>query len=154
MPGQSSAENKMARKRPAPQVVRLDALDWSHYFESNKQRMDTFDDLAQSLQQDIRDLRNEQATESRHLNTRIDTVQKDITDRLEHQTKTLTEHFDKSMETVAATLAASNTRISALEKWRWLVVGGVGAVLFLIELGSKLFSGAVGNWISHALGWK
>jgi hypothetical protein len=116
--------------------------------------MDTIDGMAQTLQQDIRDLRTEQQKETRHLNVRIDTVQKDITDRLDNQTKTLAEHFDKGIDKVTEAHVSNSNRISALEKWRWTLVGGGAALAFLIsDVIVRIFYGPIGAYIAHFLGW-
>lgn len=63
-------------------------------------------------------------------------------------TATLDQHLRKetdalveqntALEEIKSNLAKMGERIGALEKWRWLIVGGAGVVYFLFTFGTKL----------------
>lgn len=62
-------------------------------------------------------------------NTLDSHLQKENTTSVE-QSKALTE--------IKASLTNMNDRIGALEKWRWLIVGGAGVVYFIFTFGTKM----------------
>lgn len=82
---------------------------------------------------------------ARYIHERINTVQADLTNKLVEQTDKLAKHIDESTVKLTGemkdSLGVVNTRtehisarVEALEKWRWLIVGG-GIVAGLIVTG-------------------
>lgn len=56
---------------------------------------------------------------------------------LRKETDALVEQ-NTALEEIKTNLAHMGERIGALEKWRWLIVGGAGVVYFLFTFGTKL----------------
>ena len=71
--------------------------------------------------------------EHRYLNERINVVEDNLIKKIETETNNISKHIDKLGDRMEATLKALDNRVSALERWRWLIVGGAGVVLFLIS---------------------
>lgn len=76
----------------------------------------------------------------------------DLRESLSVLTATLDTHLRKetdalveqntALEEIKANLAKMGERIGALEKWRWLIVGGAGVIYFLFTFGTNmLFKG-------------
>lgn len=64
----------------------------------------------------------------KRIHERIDAVESSLSDKLAEQTKDVKGHIDKTLTPLAA-------RVTALETWRWLIVGGslvVGGVLSFV----------------------
>lgn len=72
----------------------------------------------------------------------------DLRESLSVLTATLDAHLRKetdalveqntALEEIKSNLVKMGERIGALEKWRWLIVGGAGVVYFLFTFGTKL----------------
>ena len=71
--------------------------------------------------------------EHRYLNERINVVEDNLIKKIETETSNISKHIDKLGDRMEATVKALDNRVSALERWRWLIVGGAGVVLFLIS---------------------
>src|SRR4051812_26761652 len=102
------SENRMSahsvrrtrKKAKGAPVIRLSNADYSYYFATQGARLDQIDGMTKTLQDDIRDVRTLQSNGTQYLNQRIDAVAHDLGVKLDHQTQTLTEHFDKGIASV------------------------------------------------------
>lgn len=140
--------NRMRRRRQPTTVAEFELRrSWTEYLESSierfttaaqtfattlashNERLDATDEMAKTLQQDLRELRTQQTqrieTVQKDLSLRIDTVQKDLVEKMDAQTTALTEHFDKGISMVGK-------RLTALERWRILIVGGSIVIGFIV----------------------
>ena len=71
---------------------------------------------------DVRDLYSKMSENTKEIVAKIDDMESRIEDKLK-------EHSEKS----ASQSKAISDRISALENWRWLVIGGAAAFGFLLN---------------------
>jgi exonuclease VII large subunit len=138
----------VSKRKASP--VELSAQDWGYYFDSQGQRLDSIDAMSQKLQQDMRDLRSSQQSDSQYLNQRIDKVQETLSEKLDQQTDKLAAHFDTGLATVSAAQKATARRLTNLETWRTLIVGGA-AVAFLVigDILVRILYGPVGKYVSE-----
>ena len=73
------------------------------------------------------------AAEHQYLNERIDTVENNLFKKIETETSNISQHIDKLGDRLEANMNALDKRVSVLERWRWLFVGGAGVVLFVVS---------------------
>ena len=72
-------------------------------------------------------------SEHRYLNERIDTVENNLFKKIETETNNISQHIDKLGDRLEANLNALDNRVSVLERWRWLIIGGAAVVLFVLS---------------------
>lgn len=103
------------------------------------------DKVMKRLDEVATDLREKQQADNTYLNERINTVESNLSNKIDNHTKNLTEHFDASIDKLDkkwdSKFVGMDDRVSALEKWRWLLVGGGLVVLWIFTqfLIDKLF---------------
>lgn len=73
------------------------------------------------------------AAEHQYLNERIDTVENNLFKKIETETSNISQHIDKLGDRLEANMNALDKRVSVLERWRWLIVGGAAVVLFVVS---------------------
>lgn len=127
---------------------------------SHAQRMDTIDAMSNRFKDDIKDLRREQSTDNQFLHQRIDTVQRDLTEKLaaeshalsqklDGQTTQLTQHIDSSIEKMGET-------VGEIQGWRFAIrgvwlVGGTAVTAGLMRLAYLAVASPVAQaWIDAA----
>ena len=69
----------------------------------------------------------------RHLYGKLDTMSKDITDKLDQSMKNSAEGHVRIMEKVDEKIKGLDARVKVLEIWRWLVIGGALTIGYLIN---------------------
>ena len=69
----------------------------------------------------------------RHIYGKLDTMSKDITDKLDQSMKNSAEGHVRIMEKVDEKIKGLDARVKVLEIWRWLVIGGALAIGYLIN---------------------
>jgi len=85
-------------------------------------RINRLEDGNKETLTDVRDLYSKMADNTREIVTKIE----DMETRIEEKIK---EHADIS----SSQSKAISDRLSALENWRWLLIGGVAAFVFLLN---------------------
>lgn len=150
------------KSRPVRPLKRQDTVlreleyEFIQTVAGHTERLDAVDDMAKTLQQDLRDLRTQQQHDHNYLSSRIDAVQKDLEVKLDNQTEKLAEHFDKGIKSVTDSQESVAKRLTSLERWRILIVGGSIVVAFIIgDVLVRVFSdGPVGDALLKVLGLK
>jgi hypothetical protein len=103
------------------------------------------DKVMKRLDEVATELRDKQSADQTYLNERINTVESNLSKKIDTHTENLTKHFDESIDKLDrkwdTKITGIDTRVSALEKWRWLLVGGGLVVLWIFSqlLIDKLF---------------
>ena len=69
----------------------------------------------------------------RHLYGKLDTMSKDITDKLDQSMKNSAEGHVRIMEKVDEKIKGLDARVKVLEIWRWLVIGGALTIGYLLN---------------------
>lgn len=108
--------------------------------------MKRLDETAARFESVTNDLRTSGDADHKYLNERIDTVELNLSNKIDNQTTKLQQHFDESVNRLGDRLdqriGAIDKRVGLLEKWRWLIVGGATVVFFIItEFLVRHFSG-------------
>lgn len=105
---------------------------------THQERLDNVDKRTEGNATDIQRLE----TSQQQIHERITTVQQDLSEKMQAQTEHLKQHLDNSVGKIEALVQTADKkredgdkaileRVSKLEIWRWLIVGGamVGAVI-------------------------
>ena len=105
-------------------------------FALYQQRMENIERHAATYDAVVRDLMSKQSTESATINQRITDVEQKLSRELDNQTEKLAAYFDQSVEKMAKDIKSDiktlDARISTLEVWRWVILGGSAVVMFVI----------------------
>jgi flagellar motility protein MotE (MotC chaperone) len=119
-----------------------DLRKWSYRLEQSIDKFSTAVTQALSVQAahsarltSMEKAQEENRQDHKQINDRIDEVEASISKKLTEQTEHLEKAIDKMVVTADQTHNKIKERITALETWRWLIVGGslvVGGVLSFV----------------------
>jgi cell division protein ZapA (FtsZ GTPase activity inhibitor) len=87
-----------------------------------EQRMNTIEKDTDRNQDDIR-----------HIYGKLDTMTKDLSDKIDQSMKNSAEGHERIMIRVDEKVKALDARVKVLEVWRWLVIGGALVVGYLVN---------------------
>ena len=91
----------------------------------HEQRHEQHEKAEQELKEDIKELHSRITTVSREINDRIDQVEQHITNRIDDLRSDLIKHKQQDKKTIL-------TELSEVEKWKWMILGGVLMAGFLL----------------------
>ena len=100
----------------------------------HEQKHDQHEKSQKDMKDDIKELHSRITTVTRELHERIDQVEKHITDRLDDIRSDLAVHKQQDKKTII-------TGLTEVEKWKWMVLGGVlvgGFILGKIDITTLL----------------
>ena len=100
----------------------------------HEQRHEQHEKSEKELKDDIKELHSRITTVNREIHERIDQVEKHITDRLDDIRSDLAVHKQQDEKTII-------NGLSEVEKWKWMVLGGVlvgGFILGKIDITTLL----------------
>ena len=101
-------------------------------------RLENQEKISEHIQDLIEKRRVETDTNIKDVYLRVEKVEKDLYDEIEQsQNKVLAEIKEMRKESNAQHEELKG-KVNRLEKWMWTVLGGVGVVVFILELGSKI----------------
>lgn len=66
------------------------------------------------------------------LHTRVTNVEENLTRKIEENSERVLTRIDRMSDQFEKKFLHLDRRISTLERWRWLIVGGVTAIIFVI----------------------
>jgi len=119
--------------------------------EINKQVENSEDKIMGKIDKVSSELRDKQQTDHMYLNTRIQTVEENLSKKIDTQSEKIAQHFDKSIDKLDTKwdtkFVRIDKRVTGLEKWRWLIVGGGGVIMWIVI---QFLSLSIRNW-SNAL---
>ena len=91
----------------------------------HEQRHEQHEKAEQDLKDDIKELHSRITTVSREIHDRIDQVEQHITNRIDDLRSDLIKHKQQDKKTIL-------TELSEVEKWKWMILGGVLMAGFLL----------------------
>ena len=100
----------------------------------HEQRHEQHEKSQKDMKDDIKELHSRITTINREIHERIDQVEKHITDRLDDIRSDLATHKQQDKKTII-------TGLTEVEKWKWMVLGGVlvgGFILGKIDITTLL----------------
>lgn len=91
----------------------------------HEQRHEQHEKVEQELKQDIKELHSRITTVNREIHERIDQVEQHITNRIDDLRSDLLKHKAQDKKTII-------TELQQVEKWKWMILGGVLAAGFFL----------------------
>ena len=127
----------MPPKRARTALRTQPSVDLATELEIVKQVENSEDKFMKRLDEVASELRDRQLADHTYLQERISTVETNLSKKIDDNTENLGKHFDASIEKLDqkwdGKFSGIDTRVSALEKWRWLLVGGGLVVLWVFS---------------------
>lgn len=128
---------KRARRVNSALRSQTPSLDLTTELEIVKHVEGSEDKVMKRLDEVAAELRNNQQADKQYLNERINTVESNLSQKIDTHTDNLTKHIDTSFDKLDkkwdVKFTGIDERVSALEKWRWLLVGGGLVVLWVFS---------------------
>lgn len=125
----------MPTKRARSSFRSQPSVDLATELEIVKHVEGSEDKVMKRLDEVATDLREKQQDDRNYLNERINTVESNLSNKIDTHTENLTKHFDASIDKLDrkwdSKFTGIDNRVTALEKWRWLLVGGGLVVLWI-----------------------
>lgn len=88
----------------------------------------------------LEDRRVESERRGEVLHKRIGELRDELTDKIQNSHKEIMGEIKELRKEQQAHAQEMSRRVSALEKWRWMIIGGAAVVGFLAAGGAKLIS--------------
>ena len=135
----------MPPKRARTALRTQPSVDLATELEIVKQVENSEDKFMKRLNEVASELRDRQQADHTYLQERISTVETNLSKKIDDHTENLGKHFDASIEKLDKKwdqkITGIDERVSMLEKWRWVIVGGGFVVLWIFSqfLIDKLF---------------
>lgn len=112
-------------------------LDMIRHVDDTEQRLmsrmdERMDNLTAQFNLMTSEIRETHAQDLRSVNERINTVETNLTNKLDQQAKDINKHFETLGDTMSENFGKLDNRITALERWQWLIVGGSLVVMFVL----------------------
>ena len=104
-----------------------------HVDDTEQRIMKRIDDIYERINTTTSELRIQHDEDLRHINDRITNVEHALSNKLDTQTQDIAQHINKLGEKMDARFTKIDTRVTALERWQWTIVGGATVVLFLLS---------------------
>lgn len=104
-----------------------------HVDDTEQRIMKRIDDIYERINTTTSELRLQHDEDLRHINHRITTVEHALSTKLDTQTQDIAKHIDKLGEKIDVRFSKLDTRVNALEKWQWTIVGGAVIVVFVVS---------------------
>lgn len=95
-------------------------------------------DDVKELKDDVKDLHSRITTGNREIMDKIDIMENKIESKLSDQANNSSIQHGVIRDAIQADIRNISGRVDALEKWRWMVVGGAMVMGFLINVAIKL----------------
>jgi chromosome segregation ATPase len=84
------------------------------------------------LKSDIKEIHSRVTTSNREIVDKIDDMQTRIEHKMQANAQISQDQHAEIKKDVVQDLEKMNARVSALEQWKWYVIGGAGVVGFII----------------------
>jgi len=103
----------------------------------HEEKIERQDEILSDNSAQIENKRKELATDIKELHSRISTINRDLYERITNteqhiinENQKIQQQLKQHIESLKVNL---NDRVSLLEKWRWLIIGGAVVVGFILN---------------------
>ena len=95
-------------------------------------QVDGIKEDVKELKSDIKEIHSRITTSNREIVDKIDDMQTRIEHKMQANAQISQEQHAEIKRDVVQDLEKMNIRVAALEQWKWYVIGGAGAVGFIL----------------------
>ena len=95
-------------------------------------QVETIKEDVKELKSDIKQVQSRVTTSGREIVDKIDDMQTRIEHKMQANAQISQDQHAEIKRDVVQDLEKMNSRVSALEQWKWYVIGGAGTVGFII----------------------
>ena len=95
-------------------------------------QVETIKEDVKDLKSDIKEIHSRITTSNREIVDKIDDMQTRIEHKMQANAQISQDQHEEIKNDVVKDLEKMNARVSALEQWKWYVIGGSAAVGFIL----------------------
>jgi len=95
-------------------------------------QVETIKEDVKDLKSDIKEIHSRITTSNREIVDKIDDMQTRIEHKMQANAQISQDQHEEIKKDVVQDLEKMNARVSALEQWKWYVIGGSAAVGFIL----------------------
>ena len=95
-------------------------------------QVETIKEDVKELKSDLKEVHSRITTSNREIVDKIDDMQTRIEHKMQANAQISQNQHEEIRKDVVEDLEKMNHRVSALEQWKWYVIGGAGTVGFII----------------------
>jgi chromosome segregation ATPase len=95
-------------------------------------QMDALKEDVQEVKHDIKEIHSRITTSNREIVDKIDDMQTRLEHKMQANAQISQDQHAEIKKDVVADLEKMNARVSALEQWKWYVIGGAAVLGFLL----------------------
>lgn len=101
-------------------------------------QVETIREDVKELKTDIKEIHSRISTSNREIVDKIDDMQTRIEQKMNANAQITNEQHEEIRKEVVKDLDKMNNRVSALEQWKWYVIGGAATVGFILGYAGEL----------------
>lgn len=101
-------------------------------------QVETIKEDVKELKADIKEVHSRISTSNREIVDKIDDMQTRIEHKMNANAKITNEQHEEIRKEVVKDLEKMNTRVSALEQWKWYVIGGAATLGFILGYAGEI----------------
>ena len=95
-------------------------------------QVETIKEDVKDLKSDIKEIHSRVTTSNREIVDKIDDMQTRLEHKMNANAKISQDQHEEIRKDVVQDLEKMNTRVSALEQWKWYVIGGAATVGYIL----------------------
>jgi chromosome segregation ATPase len=107
-------------------------MDSSERLAKLEAQVETIKEDVKELKSDIKEVHSRVTTSNREIVDKIDDMQTRIEHKMQANAQISQNQHEEIRKDVVEDLDKMNNRVSALEQWKWYVIGGAGTVGFIL----------------------
>lgn len=101
-------------------------------------QVETIREDVKELKTDIKEIHSRISTSNREIVDKIDDMQARIEQKMNANAQIANDQHEEIRKEVVKDLDKMNSRVSALEQWKWYVIGGAATVGFILGYAGEL----------------
>jgi hypothetical protein len=94
--------------------------------------LDRVDRVEEQLADRLNGVVSQIEADNSFLHTRVTNVEENLTKRIEENSERVLSRIDRMSDQFETKFLHLDSRVTAIERWRWLIVGGGSVIIFLL----------------------
>lgn len=119
------------------------ASNLSRMVSLQENRIEVTEEATRQVQQTLEIRRMEHDTDIKELHSRITTVNRDLSNKIDETEKTILKELQSMREEMKSDKGSLSSRIMSIEAWKWMVTGAVAFAAWILAKAldfAKIFS--------------